>query len=136
MSYFPEDIPFMSEEERKANGIKTAKEIEAQKTQLSEEDATFDCVSIQQVIERIEWWFEILKQNPDILIDAIKTLPSAHPDIIHCKDCKHWDDMYGTCYCEDFEVHCQDYYIGDMHTEPDFFCGFGKRKGADNVPDE
>lgn len=47
--------------------------------------------------------------------------------VVRCRNCEHWDDMYGTCYCEDFEVHCQDYYIGDMHTEPDFFCGFGER---------
>lgn len=97
MSYFPEDIPFMSEEERKANGIKTAKEIETQKTQLSEEDATFDCVSRQHVIDRIEWWFEILKQNPDILIDAIKTLPSTQPDAIPLdwiqKYADDWQDM-------------------------------------------
>ena len=55
--------------------------------------------------------------------------------VVRCRNCEHWDDMYGICYCEDFEVHCQDYYIGDMHTEPDFFCGFGERKGADNEID-
>ena len=27
----------------------------------------------EDVIKKIEWWFGILKQNPDILIDAIKT---------------------------------------------------------------
>ena len=36
-----------------------------------------DCVSRQAVIDRINWWFGILKQNPDILIDDIKTIPSA-----------------------------------------------------------
>lgn len=54
-------------------------------------------------------------------------LPADVQPVVRCRDCVYWDDMYGTCYCEDFEVHCQDYYIGDMHTEPDFFCGFCER---------
>lgn len=36
-----------------------------------------DLISRQAAIKKIEWWFGILKQNPDILIDVIKTLPSA-----------------------------------------------------------
>ena len=29
----------------------------------------------------------------DNAIDAIRGLPSAQPEIIRCKDCKHWDGV-------------------------------------------
>lgn len=38
-----------------------------------------DCISREKAIASIKWWFDILKQNPDILIDSIKTLPSVYP---------------------------------------------------------
>lgn len=117
MSYFPEDIPFMSEEERKANGIKTAKEIETQKTQLSKEDATFDCISRQVAIDalkicdnnedginchkcplRDERWNGAWQDNETncytkLMRDSAKLLevPSAQPELIMCKDCKFAD---------------------------------------------
>ena len=36
-----------------------------------------DAVSREDVIGKINWWFRILNQNPDILIDAINTLQSV-----------------------------------------------------------
>lgn len=38
-----------------------------------------DAISRKAVHEVIDWWFDILKQNPDILQDAITTLPSVNP---------------------------------------------------------
>lgn len=49
--------------------------------------------------------------------------------VVQCSECEHWNE--GICYCDDYEIHSLDYYIGDMHTDPDFFCGFGKQEGAD-----
>lgn len=63
---------------------------------------------------------------PDVM--AIEDLPSAQPDIIHCKDCKHWmpydwmfsevwrsismddysDDEIGCAYC-DMNMHANDF---------------------------
>lgn len=57
-------------------------------------------------------------------IDALPTI--EQPKIIHCKDCRYWSDY--TCFCEEHDIRCQDYYIGDMHTESDFYCGYAKRK--------
>lgn len=118
MSYFPEDIPFMSEEERKANGIKTAKEIETQKTQLSEEDATFDCVSRQAALDIA------FKYCPDDdgtcseagsdmrnMLDEIEALPPAQPQRIQnnavhlCDSCQY---TYVTC-----PSHGNDAVFGD-----------------------
>lgn len=86
MSYFPEDIPFMSEEERKANGIKTAKEIETQKTQLSKEDATFDCISRQ------------------VAIDALKICDN-NEDGINCHKCPLRDERWNGAW-QDNETNC------------------------------
>lgn len=36
-----------------------------------------DLISRQKAIDAVKWWFGVLKQNPDILIDAITTLPDA-----------------------------------------------------------
>lgn len=60
-------------------------------------------------------------------IQTIEDLPIIEqPKIIHCKDCRYWSDYI--CFCEDHDIRCQDYYIGDMHTESDFYCGYAKRK--------
>ena len=40
-----------------------------------------DFISREKAIKAIKWWFDILEQNPDILIDAIMTLPSADQNI-------------------------------------------------------
>ena len=34
---------------------------------------------------------ELLPEEWDELTDAIMNVPSAQPDIIHCKDCKHFE---------------------------------------------
>ena len=52
-------------------------------------------------------------------IDALKGLPSAHPEIIHCKDCKHWKNKH---LCECLSRH------GTFETPKDFYCGYGKAK--------
>lgn len=95
-----------------------------------------DYISKEYIKEHIEacWINGRPKYAPELheVLSWVDDAPSEDVQpVVRCRNCEHWDDMYGTCYCEDFEVHCQDYYIGDMHTEPDFFCGFGERKGAD-----
>lgn len=67
-------------------------------------------------------------QGLECALECIDEEPTVQP-VVRCSECEHWDE--GICYCDGYEIHCQDYYVGDMHTEPDFFCGFGKRKGAD-----
>lgn len=69
-------------------------------------------------------------------------LPSAQPEIIRCKDCKHWrqqtnyqgaplsfgfcesDDMWRSLYGEAYEVSCID-------TDDDFHCGHAERRTDD-----
>lgn len=57
----------------------------------------------------------------------IKKLPSAQPDIIHCKDCKHWRDGIGFYYCDKLYgmgvLNMYDY----MKTE-DEYCSMAERR--------
>jgi len=69
---------------------------------------------------------------------SLLTMPSAHPEIICCKDCKHrpykdedgevwptsWDDLICPCLREN------SYY--SWMPEDDFFCKRGERREDDN----
>ena len=66
-----------------------------------------------------------------ILGKRIKPLPSAHPEIIRCKDCKHKPtgtdrDSYkfpdDCCPCK-----CEDYWYS-WNPDDDWFCANGERK--------
>lgn len=50
-------------------------------------------------------------------IDALCKLPTAQPEIIRCKDCKHMqeDKIFHQCWCNGNEV------------KPDHFCGYAER---------
>ena len=57
-------------------------------------------------------------------IEKIKALPSAQPENIRCKDCKHWDGYY-----------CHNKYWGDGYGNypppikaEDGFCDWAERK--------
>ena len=70
-------------------------------------------------------------------LDAIKRLPSAQPEIIHCRDCKHRPKatradekvFYGfSVEFPDEKCPCQ---CGDgwynWYPEDDFYCGYAER---------
>ena len=72
-----------------------------EKMQLSREDATFDCISRQTAIDAVETkikkWNAVDGEGYHVglglrytdVIDTLTELPSAQPQIIMCKDCKH-----------------------------------------------
>ncbi len=57
-------------------------------------------------------------------IDKIKDLPSAQPENIRCKDCKHWDGYY--CHNK-YWGDGNGYYTPPIKTE-DGFCDWAERK--------
>lgn len=63
-------------------------------------------------------WREVLEQLPPI--------QPAEPQIIRCKDCKYWHS--GSCEYPEHAVNCQDYWVGDIDTEAEHFCGYAERK--------
>ena len=57
---------------------------------------------------------------------VINKLPSAQPEIIRCKDCKYWNS--GTCECREHVVNCQDYMVGDIETDAEYFCEYAEKR--------
>ena len=56
----------------------------------------------------------------------IRELPTIQPEIVRCKDCQYWNK--GSCECREHAVNCQDYYVGDIETEAEYFCGYAERR--------
>ena len=49
-----------------------------------------DTISRQQAIEAVQNRHIMLNKEKVLLINDLEKLPSAEPQIIRCKDCKHW----------------------------------------------
>ena len=97
-----------------------------------------DLISRQAAIDIIEdfphgdvWNVESMEE----MVDRIKQLPSAQPEIIQCKDCKHWipyDWMFSEMrqskniadYPED-EIGCN---LCDMAMKANDFCSRAERR--------
>ena len=60
-------------------------------------------------------------------VGTIKTLPSAQPEIIHCRECKHWREGDAYSYCDKlFSMGVLDVY--DYMTSEDDFCSNAERR--------
>lgn len=62
---------------------------------------------------------ETLNMTCDRHAKMLMSLPSAYPEIIRCKDCKHWINDH---LCESLSR------FGSFEPKADFYCGFAKRK--------
>ena len=87
-----------------------------------------DLISRQEAIDVLKRnypssCFEELCKAVDIAIKAL----SEQPEIIRCKDCKHWDifDTHSTLMPN--HKRCRG-SMGKIYTAPDFYCAFGERK--------
>lgn len=66
----------------------------------------------------------------EIFADCIKTieiLPSAQPEIIHCKDCKHWREGGAYSYCQ-ILFNCGVLDVYDYMRAEDDFCSLAERR--------
>ena len=100
-----------------------------------------DLISRQAAIDAT--WFEPSYTDPlNVLTDArdrLKALPSAQPEIIRCKDCKHWRQQtnyqgaplsFGFCESDDMwrSLYGETYEVSHIDTDDDFYCGYAKRR--------
>jgi len=71
--------------------------------------------------------------------DILDALPSAQPEIIRCKDCKHWRQQtnyqgallsFGFCESDDMwrSLYGETYEVSHIDTDDDFYCGYAERK--------
>jgi len=72
-------------------------------------------------------------------IKDIEKLPSAQPEIIQCKDCKHWRQQtnyqgaplsFGFCESDDMwrSLYGETYEVSHIDTDDDFYCGYAERR--------
>lgn len=88
---------------------------------LEEEDEPSDLIRREDAIDALENKLDQIDHVPkwvfDALTEALEHLPSAQPEIIRCKDCRHWRER-GLC-------GIWDQYISNG----DFYCGCAEKEG-------
>jgi len=53
------------------------------------------------------------------IVDHIEEMPSAQPEIVRCRECRHWDTGKNCGYCDIW-----DHYISNEA----FYCACGERR--------
>jgi len=82
---------------------------------------------------------EDVKKVTDEVVKELKQLPSAQPEIIRCKDCKHWRQQtnyqgaplsFGFCESDDMwrSLYGETYEVSHIDTDDDFYCGYAERR--------
>ena len=61
--------------------------------------------------------------NTQRIYEAIKGLPSEQPEIIRCRECRHW--YTGDGYNYENGAQCA---LTHMWMSPDDYCSYGRRK--------
>lgn len=92
---------------------------------ISREDAI---EAIRASAQKYTGFMEMEMYTDDDAVEAIEGLPSAQPEIIHCRDCKHWQSEE---YIGNNNVHtlniaslpCKNWLTGG-----DWYCGSAERK--------
>lgn len=87
-----------------------------------------DTISRHAAIDGVKTLHEVAWKNwheptlsVNVVIDMIKDLSSAQPEIIRCKDCKWWsNDDYRECSSPNYD----DGYV----TPAGFYCGYAERR--------
>lgn len=84
----------------------------------SEIPNTSDVVSRKAVRDMVATWSYDMAEWEDVelALSDVDKLPSAHPEVIHCKDCDLWHKT--GCPMDVFAEK----------PEPGYFCGTGRRK--------
>lgn len=92
-----------------------------------------DLISRQTIIDGLEF---VIKHgietygahsiSAEKMLEFVRELPTVQPNIVRCKDCQYWNN--GSCEYPEHAVNSQDYWVGDIETEAEHFCGYAERK--------
>ena len=95
-------------------------------------DLANDCISREAAIDALDGEIEItgrtnaeaVKGYVRLVKDRLERLPSAQPEIIHCKDCKFWTHIKRTnrYWCK------TDDGLYDLNPSPNDFCSRAERR--------
>lgn len=117
-----------------------------ERTKERTETHACDCISRQAAIDAcksIKRSAIIEDGEPLVRKSAVKyvleKLPSAEPQIIHCKDCKHWKQQtnyagaplsFGFCESDEMwrSLYGETYEVSHIDTDDDFYCGYAERR--------
>lgn len=78
-----------------------------------------DTISRKAAIEAVIEWYGCEPSDMDDFKEILAKQPSAQPEIVRCKDCKHWSR----------ESICDGFCSEDcMRHDEDFYCGYAERK--------
>ena len=80
-----------------------------------------------------------LRKEHEKLLDKKIPLITSGQEVIRCKDCKYWQQLYGDkpfyssigcCYCDDMwrSLDGEATEVNDIRTDSDFYCGYADRK--------
>ena len=113
-----------------------------QPVNISETPNSSDTISRQQAIDAIEKWLHGLfgiteADGTATIFKTIRQLPPIQPDIVRCKDCKHWipyDWMFSEVWRSKNMADYPEDEIGcnwcDMAMKANDFCSRGEKREA------
>lgn len=88
---------------------------------LIERQAAIEALKREEALTRVSGYHRV--------INAIRDLPSAQPEIIRCKDCKHYTlkPQVNSNYC--YIRHCTRSAL--ISSKPDDYCSWAERRTDD-----
>ena len=102
-----------------------------------------DCISRQQAIDALDDIESEVADGGGFQYEKWRKyfceLPPAQPEIIHCRECKHWKQQtnyagaplsFGFCESDDMwrSLYGETYEVSHIDTDDDFYCGFAERR--------
>ena len=82
-----------------------------------------DCISRRAAIDIVRFECGEWEGLAKTIIKRFEQLPSAQPEIIRCRDCRHW--YTGDGYNHENGAQCA---LTHMWMSPDDYCSYGRRK--------
>ena len=103
--------------------------IEALKAQDVAGDTIYRQDAIDALYKMLHDYFWADDEELDAAIATLNDLPSAQPEVIRCKDCRHGVDYYheGDCYCSNPKWGLT-YFGGSW----EFYCADAERRTDEN----
>lgn len=80
-----------------------------------------DLIDRQAAIDALIEWYGCKPNDIEAFEEILEALPSAQPELIRCKDCKHYNAGF-ECLIEGYGIE----------RDKDWFCGSAERREEDD----